>query len=235
MRMPLELVASPGTLYRVGRSPSPFVWRRPRIALADSVDPHDGYRWDAPNADFATLYCATRPLGSLVETLAYYRRDADFAAMLHSATDDDEPDPEYDFAVARGLVPRSYFERVLGQGRLDPKHRFIDVDHPRTHAQLTEELPDLLTRHGVRHFDRGVMMTQDRRITRTVAGHLYSQAAATATGIRYASRVHGGLECWALWEHCDEHLTDRESTPLTPEHPEVKQAAELLELQLPHS
>jgi hypothetical protein len=105
VRMPLELVASPGTLYRVGRSPSPFVWRRPRIALADSVDPHDGYRWDAPNADFATLYCATRPLGSLVETLAYYRRDADFAAMLHSATDDDEPDPEYDFAVARGWSP----------------------------------------------------------------------------------------------------------------------------------
>jgi hypothetical protein len=79
------------------------------------------------------------------------------------------------------------------------------------------------------------MMTQDRRITRTVAGHLYSQAAATATGIRYESRVHSGLECWALWEHCDEHLTDRESTLLTPEHPEVKQAAELLELQLPHS
>jgi hypothetical protein len=142
----------------------------------DSVDPHDGYRWDAPNADFATLYCATRPLGSFVETLAYYRRNADFAAMLHSATDD-EPDLEYDFDAAGGLVPRAYFELVLGQGRLDPKYRFID--HPRTHAQLTEELPGLLTRHGLRHFDRGVMMTQDRRVTRTVAGHLYSQAAAT--------------------------------------------------------
>jgi hypothetical protein len=231
--MPLELVASPGTLYRVGRWPNPFVWRRPRTKLLDELHPHDGYRWDAPEADFATMYCATEPVGSFVETLANYRRDDYFAARLHAATNEDEPDAEYAFDAIGGVVPRGYFDRVLGRATLDPEHDFIDVDHPRTHAQLTQELPNLLVKQGAREFDRGVMMTQDRRITRTVAGHLYAQTASTAAGIRYESRLHRDLECWALWEHCAPYLTDHEVDPLTADHPEIRRAAELLKLQLP--
>ena len=59
--MALELVASPDTLYRVGRLPNPFVWRPPRKTLAQTPHPHDGYRWDAPEADFATLYFGAAP------------------------------------------------------------------------------------------------------------------------------------------------------------------------------
>jgi RES domain len=235
--MPLEMVASPGTLHRVGRWPHPFVWRTPRIRLADSAHPHDGHRWDAPNADFATLYCASNPLASFVETLAYYRRADGFANALWQATDEDDPDPEYDFQdTGGGRVPSAYFERVLGRATLDSDRHFVDVDHPRTHAQLTAELPGLLAEHGYREFDRGVMMTQDRRITRQVADHLHQQAGTTGlSGIRYESRIQRGLECWALWDECAPELTNVEVDPLTPETPEIKQAADLLQLQLPQS
>jgi hypothetical protein len=233
--MPLKLVASPDTLYRVGRLPNPFVWRPPLFTLVDAPGPHDGYRWDAPQADFATLYFGGSALASFVETLAYYRPDAAFIARLHAMTSDDEPDDEYDFDLGSGRIPASFFERALGRARLDGDQQFVDVDHPHTHAQLTEDLHDLLTAHGHREFDRGVMMTQNRNVTRTIAGHLYGVAGsadANICGIRYESRVCSGLECWAVWEHCSDQLVDREVDPLTPNVPELRQAAELLGLRL---
>lgn len=236
--MPLELVPSPGTLYCVGPWPNPFAWRRPRHMLASTPHHHDGLLWDAPGADFATLYCATEPVGSFVETLAYYRRADDFVTALGEATDEDEPDPEYDFEVGGGTVPPDYFDLVLGRATLDPNQRFIDIDDPRTHAQLTEELPDLLAEHGFRTFDHNVTINQDRRITRAIAGHLYAHATDTTVairGLRYESRLCRGLECWALWEQCNGYLVDRETDPLTPEIPEIKKAAELLKLRLPRS
>ena len=233
--MPLALVASPATLYRVGRQPNPFIWRLPRFSLHESRHPHDGYRWDAPLSDFATLYFGSTPLACFVETLAYYRPDAAFNAHLHAMTSDDDPDERYDFDLGSGRVPDSYFARVLGQARLDGEHHFVDVDHPSTHAQLTEDLHELLAEHGVREFDRGVMMTQDRRITRAVVGHLHRFAAEHEgiCGVRYESRIRAGLECWAVWEHCRERLVDREVDPLTPHTPELREAAELLGLDMP--
>jgi hypothetical protein len=133
--MPLELVASPGTLHRVGRWPHPFRWNACRVALANSPYPHDEHRWDAPHCDFSTLYCATEALGSFVETLASYRRADDFAATVKLATDEDEPDPDYDYDVSGGIVPSPYFDRVLGRATLESDRRFVDIDHPRTHAQ----------------------------------------------------------------------------------------------------
>ncbi|MGH3848408.1 MAG: RES domain-containing protein [Pseudonocardiaceae bacterium] len=233
--MALELVASPTTLYRVGRLHDPFVWRLPLFALKEAVHPHDGYRWDDPAADFATLYFGSSPLACFVETLAYYRPDAAFIGRLRALTSDDEPDEKYDFELGSGRVPESYFSRALGQARIAGESMFVDVDHPRTHAQLTEDLHELLAAHGRREFDRGVMMTQDRTITRAVAGHLQMLASAGQThicGIRYESRVHAGLECWAAWEHCSEQLVDREVNPLTPHTPDLRDAAQLLGLQL---
>ena len=233
--MALELVASPDTLYRVGRLPNPFVWRPPRKTLAQTPHPHDGYRWDAPEADFATLYFGGSPLASFVETLAYYRPDAAFNARLRALTSEDEPDDEYDFDFGSGRIPASYYDRALGRARLEGEQYFVDVDHPRTHAQLTEDLHDLLTAHGHREFDRGVMMTQDRRITRPVAGHLRRVAAtaeAVICGVRYECRVSAGLECWAVWDRCSDQLVEREVDPLTPHIPELREAAELLDLRL---
>jgi RES domain len=234
--MPLELVASPGALYRVGRWPNPFSWRRPLFRLSEAPAPHDGYRWDAPTSDFATLYFGTDPLACFVETLAYYRRHAAFNERLRAATDEDAPDAEYEFALGSGTVPESYFDRVLGHAILATEHKFIDVDHPRTHAQLSDDLPDLLATHGLREIDRGVMMTQDRSITRTVAGYLHAYASTSSIsigGIRYESRIHTGLECWAVWAQHAEYLVDRDIDPLTPDTPGVKEAADLLELKLP--
>jgi hypothetical protein len=87
-----------------------------------------------------------------------------------SLTAEDEPDPGLDPPLSTGLVPSSYFNRLLARAVPDRELRFVDVDHPRTHAELTRSLPTLLRDHDLREFDRGVVMAQDRRITRAIAG-----------------------------------------------------------------
>ncbi len=195
--MALELVSPPASIFRVGRFPNPFRWRPPLFSLAEAEHPNDGGRWDAPHADFATLYTATQPVGAFVETLAYVRRSLEFERRLLAATAADEPDRAFDPVLSGGRIPSSYFERVLGRAVVDGELVFVDVDHPRTHAQLTENLGDLLAEHGLREFDRGVVMGQDRRITRSIAGNLHERLGEEVGGLRYESRVYRGLECWA--------------------------------------
>lgn len=52
-------------------------------------------------------------------------------------------------------------------------------------------------------FDRGVVMTQGRRIKRTLAGHLRTRSTPDIVGIRFESRRAVGKECWAVWERAD--------------------------------
>jgi hypothetical protein len=112
--------------------------------------------------------------------------------------------------------------------------RFVDADDPRTHAQLTRELPKLLQDHDLVEIDRGVVMSQKRIITRTIAGHLHRQLRDDdVVGIRYESRRYGRRgECWAIWER-EGLIYDIEPDPITPAIPELQEAAQLLGLHLP--
>jgi hypothetical protein len=76
-------------------------------------------------------------------------------------------------------------------------------------------------------------MTQDRRVTRAVARFLYERYAGYAAGIRYESRLAGGLECWALWPPAARLLAAADLNPLSPEDPDLIAAAELLDVALP--
>lgn len=230
--MPYELVPPPDRLFRVGWQPDPFRWSWPAATLADS-EPPDSSRWDAPEADFATLYAATTEVGAFIETLPYYRRSEDFQATLRRETSEDEPDPGFDLDLATGEVKKDYFDRVLGRASLPTDWRFIDVDHARTHAELNKELPDLLSQHRLREFDRHVVMHADRRITRSIAGHLHAVAESGVIGLRYESRLHRGIECWAVWEQARDELYDVDMDPLTPQLRAVNEAASILALTLP--
>src|SRR4051794_14227185 len=192
--LPYQLVEPPeDPLVRVGRWPDPFKWPPTRPpALIDS-GPSDHGRWDDPAGEFITLYTASDVLGAFVETLPYFRGpDPDFLALVHAEVDEDEPDVEVDYEFE---VTPAFFKRVLGRAQLqDPHARFVDVDDPHTHAQLNRELPNLLAEHGLEEFDRGVMMSQNRSITRTIAGHLHHQlqgrdlGGTRVVGIRFESR-----------------------------------------------
>jgi hypothetical protein len=190
-------------------------------------------RWDAPEADFATLYGATTAVGAFIETLPYYRRSDDFLARLHRETSEDEPDASLDLDLATGEIKADYFKRILGRASLPSDLRFVDVDHARTHAQLNRELPELLAQHGLQEFDRGVVMNADRRITRAIAGHLHAIAGPDVVGLRYESRRHRGIECWAVWEQASAQLADVDLDPLTPDLRDLQEAAATLGLTFP--
>jgi hypothetical protein len=207
--------------------------------LIDS-GPSDHGRWDAPAGEFITLYAASDLLGAFVETLPYFRgADPNFLAVVEAEVDEDEPDVEVDYELE---VTPGFFRRVLGRARLqDPGARFVDVDDPRTHAQLNRELPDLLAEHGLDEFDRGVMMSQNRVITRTIAGHLHHQlhgqdlGGTRVVGIRFESRRYREQACWAIWDDVGVVFpeADVDVDPIVPAIPELREAAELLGLRLP--
>lgn len=224
-------MSPPSVLYRVGTRENVFKWRLPRLTL-EASDPKDGSRWDAPHADFATLYFATAEVGAFVETLPYALVDDSFLERMRGETPEDEPEPEFDPDFRRQVTP-DYFKRVLASVTLAGDVKFIDIDHPLTHAQLNRERLDLLKEWNLTGFDRGVAMTQDRRITRTLAGHLRTRSTPNIVGIRYESRRSAGKECWAVWERADAHLSDHDAEPLTPNTPGLREAVDLLDVALP--
>jgi hypothetical protein len=226
-------MSPPPTLFRVGRWPNPFKWPPPPDPLSLSGS-FDRSRWDDPEGEFSTIYAATDALGAFIEVLPYYRRSPeDFLARLYSETSEDEPDEDVDYAD--GEIKPDFFSRLLGRAKLHDGVRFVDVDHPQTHAELNREMPELLHEFGFQEFDRGVVMHQDRRVTRPIAGFLHDRfEGSDVVGIRYESRRYAARECWAIWERSG-LIYDVDPDPLVPAMPDLQAAAAVLGLRLPRN
>src|SRR5450755_2620395 len=170
--MPFHMVPPPPAAWRVGRLPEPFVWRLPLGDLVDGPDPVlDFGRWDAPQGEFPTLYCADSPVVAFAETIAAFRPFTDYpdgefddlAAEVVALTYADPPDPEFDYVLHSGELPKTYFEPAMrssapapGDGRALAKGEitlgtFIDVTHNDTHDELNRTIGGLPPRYG---FDR---------------------------------------------------------------------------------
>jgi hypothetical protein len=235
----LHLAPAPAGLYRVGWLPEPFSWRLPAAHLVESDSMQlTGGRWDAPTSEFGTLYCADSSVVAFAETIAAFRPVPGLVEKIAAATDEDEPDGEFDPPARTGELPRTYFEprdpsprggRALGRATLADERMLVDVSHPDSHHELNSALDTLLRQYRLDRFDRGVMMTQDRRITRRVAGFLHAYAA-NAIGIRYESRFLDAA-CFALWERVA--LNPGEVDPVTSDTPDLRRAAELLHIRMP--
>jgi hypothetical protein len=90
-----------GPVFHVGRKPNPFYWSTPSPL---DLDEPGGARFDDPNGEWPTLYCATRPYGALLEKLSPLRPIPDLPVRYNSALED-EPDPEYDVPAAITTFP----------------------------------------------------------------------------------------------------------------------------------
>lgn len=233
-----RLVAAPATgVYRVAKGLDPFVFRPPRSALPAGDEPVlDGNRWDDPLGQFASLYCATTAEAAFGETIARYREKDGLIDRI-SAFLNSDPDPAYDFELEPGRVPRDYLaDRHLGHVAVDPDVRFVDVDHPHTHAAATPALRGLLRQHRLREVDRGVMFNADRRLTRPIARYYWTLAQSPDhrdwAGLRYESRLSSSWECWALWEPSPIRLHISDVHAVTRANPDLRAAAARLRLTL---
>jgi hypothetical protein len=109
----------------------------------------------------------------------------------------------YTPGVARvSLAPWAEFAELAARFTMIGR-KFIDMGDRRTHRWLTERLPALLVDLHEERFSRRVLMTDNRRITRIIAGHLHSHGdeihAHPIMGLRYERKI-GDQECWAIWK-----------------------------------
>jgi hypothetical protein len=222
-------------IFRVARGLQPFAFRPPRSALPDQDEPVlDGNRFDDPEGRFATLYCASSAQAAFGETIARYREAPGLLDRIDAFLNA-PPDADYDPELLPARVPGDYFaDRYLGQVGIDPDVRFIDVDHPDTHAALNAPLRPLLRRHHLRTVDRGVTLSADRRLTRPIARHFWTLARTpdhrSWAGLRYESRLHEPWECWALWEPSPVRLHQSTVRAVTRTDPDLHAAARLLRI-----
>jgi RES domain len=239
--MPVALVKGPSVLWRVGRPPGVFTWRLPqdRELLASDERPRlEGNRWDDPDGETATLYCATTPLAAFLEVLAQLRSGGEgIVAEILQATGEDSPDPRLDPALRAGVLPAEFLaDRCLAKASAARGPLFIDMASPQTHNLLGERLPHVLRYLGAHQFDRGVVMSQDRRVTRQIAGFLREYADSDlrdqgpVAGLRYESRIAAEQTCWAIWQDRLQ-LSDEQQCSITGEHPDLLEAAELLDIK----
>ena len=232
--MPVALVEGPPVLWRVGRPPGVFAWRLPqdRELLASDERPRlEGNRWDDPDGETATLYCAGTPLAAFLEVLAQLRSGGEgIVAEILQATSEDSPDPRLDPALRAGVLPAEFFaDRCLASASVVQGPLFIDMASPQTHNLLGERLPHVLRYLGARQFDRGVVMSQDRRVTRQIAGFLREYAdgelgdQGPIAGLCYESRIAAEQTCWAIWQ---DHLriSDEQRCSITSERPDTAQS-----------
>jgi hypothetical protein len=172
------------------------------------------------------------------ETIAKYRLREGLLETIDAYLTE-PPDEAADPPLRPGVIPEDYFDdRVIGDTPVDKEAQFVDLAHPDTHAALNQSLPNLLQAFEIEGFDRGVVLGQDRRITRPIARHYYQLAQTpdheSIAGLRYESRLVEGWECWAIWEPSP--LRTSQAGPLRPvayDDPALAEAARLLSVALP--
>jgi hypothetical protein len=196
----------------------------------------DSGRFDDPDGQFRTLYCATTPEGALGEKIAPFIFNSRVALRIETFLQS-EPDAG---AGPENLSPSldrdtvESFNLLLAWAPAEPDARFIHLWHWRTCAALLPAVAQLLTRFGLGALlDVRALADERRAFTRSLAGIL--RAAATdsdgqlqAAGIRYSSRLPPRWVCWALWEPLALDPDQAHINPVTIDTPELRRAANML-------
>jgi len=237
---PRLIAPPPGGLNRVGRKPDPFTWRETRELTEDEQQQLgapvllSGNRYDAPSGEFRTLYFADSAYGAYLEKLSPFRARKGLAEDLDGALDDDA-DTTHEESLVGGQLPSDLLDRlVLGEVKFAPGALLIDVEDPATLAALARGVGDrFLKPFGLDRFDRGVVLSRNRRITRTLALELYNMSAGRAVGLRYSSAHDPDVACFAIWQTALPFMHDHGLAPVDLSSPDLANAAAILGIRLP--
>jgi hypothetical protein len=175
----------PHTVYRLG------FWDAP-LDFTPRDDCSWQHRWDDPDHEHRTLYCARSAVTSLREALASLRPNAKVLAELR-----EHYSPGRVLLQGLGVVSDAWFDmHVLAEATIVSNGPLVDVDDAGVREDLMRRHAKLLHRLGIRYLDITELRGRQRMITQTIRQTLWDQGAA---GIRYRSNLDDG-ECYALFE-----------------------------------
>lgn len=155
------------------------------------------HRFDDPEHEYRTLYCAETKLTALREVLADLRPNvnarADFARWQLA-----QGVPSQDLYEPTRRVTRRWREQhALAVVTIERDDRpLVDIDEPALRDQLEREHAELLRDHGMAYLNVSEVRSKNRAVTQTISRDLYEQDAA---GILFRSNIDDG-RCVVIFE-----------------------------------
>lgn len=207
-------------------------------------------RFDDPRGDldhsrrFRIIYCASRRLGALGETLAGYRTPIGPSLDLDVVLDDEPIAESFIHATdpedrTRGLVEAEWrLKRVLGHTILEPSLRFVDMGSARTLQQLRASFDLWMPDASAQDVDLSLVMGSSRKMTQHIARYIYEQTDEDGVplfaGIRYISRLDQDWECWAIFADRIRDVPGMPGIPETifPDDPDLLEVASIFRLTI---
>jgi hypothetical protein len=183
------------------------------------------HRWDDPEREYRTIYCAETALTCLREVLADLRPNAKAIAELKALFGDDTP-------ALRGVgeVAAEWRDAHLLCPALALSEReFCDVDvEVELRNELEHELLLLLVEHEMDHLDISQVRSRDRIVTQAMSRALFERRYA---GVRFGSNLDD-LPCYALFEGRAELRSNGDPLELTPDVEPLRQVCDELGLRM---
>jgi hypothetical protein len=168
-------------------------------------------RFDDPQREYRTIYCAKEKKTALREVLADLRPNtraiADFEALYGSSR-----------PLRAGKVTGAWRNaHALAPAAPDLQGHLVDLDEVEIRRELEWMYAGLLAERRMPHLDIGEVRSRDRVVTQAVGRALYDRGAA---GVRFRSNLDD-RGCTALFEGRGRLIRAGEPIPMTGDVPEL--------------
>lgn len=150
-------------------------------------------RFDDPNREYRTIYCADDKRTCLREVLADFRPAtkalSEYRKLFGSGSQEER---------SVGKVPMEWRRRkALAEAEIRiSSGTVVDIEAASIRKHLENRLADLLAKEGIRHLDAGELRSRKRHVTKRISRTLFDGGHA---GIKFHSHLDG-LPCYALFE-----------------------------------
>jgi hypothetical protein len=200
---------------------NPYVWRLGHYFAPLDYPPREhcawNHRFDDPEHEYRTLYCAELPITCLREVLADLRPStkarADYAQF--QANQDDPPEELHRPARVVSLKWREL--HALARATVERHGELWDLADPDLREELTDRHPALLDAHGMPNLDIAQITSKNRIVTQMISRDLYERGAAGI--LSHSNQDRRG--CLALMEGRAHLAPAGDPIPLTENLPDL--------------
>jgi hypothetical protein len=199
------------------------VWRLGHVDAPLDYLPHEycswEHRFDDPQRDYRTLYCAQHKITCLREVLADLRPESRVRADFAEFQLDQGVAPEDLDVPAREVTDAFRRAHVLAPARVQRAGPVVDLDQPALLEQLAAKHSQLLAEHGMAYLNISEIRSKSRPVTQAISRDLYEQGVAC---ILFRSN-QDDERCLVLLEGRAQLYSDGAAIPLTANLPELLQ------------